>query len=115
VFDLPNHAAQHIQLNAPFPDQRPRQIFLKKGDPTSLQMPPYSVFVFDSRALPPTALVVYLDILRDSGMPLFWTLVLVTAAWVLRHSTQAPASVPSVPIEELRRRLLQALERRNFT
>lgn len=115
VFDLPNHAAQHIQLNAPFPDQRPRQIFLKKGDPTSLQMPPYSVFVFDSRALPPTALVVYLDILRDSGMPLFWTLVLVTAAWVLRHSTQAPASVPSVPIEELRRRRLQALERRNFT
>ena len=116
VFDLPKHAATHFRLNSPFPDQRPRQIVLKKGDRITLQMPPYAVFVFDSGASAPTAIAVYLDILWSCASPsLFWTLVLVAAAWAFRPSANPTMSAPSapVPIEELRRRRLQAFEGRS--
>eukprot|EP00438_Fugacium_kawagutii_P005720 Skav230024 [mRNA] locus=scaffold261:7913:11791:- [translate_table: standard] len=122
IFDLPHHAVAHLQLNTPFPDQRPRQIVLKKGQATHLQMPPYAVYVFDSAATPPTAVELFLDTLQNFlqnqsvGAPaLFWTVVVVAVVrgfWP-STSTSSATSAPSVPIEELRRLRLQALDRRD--
>lgn len=123
IFDLPHHAAAHLQLNTPFPDQRPRQIVLKQGQATHLQMPPYAVYVFDSEAAPPTAVELFLDTLQNFlqnlsvGVPaLFWTVVVVAVVrgfWPSTAASSSTISAPSVPIEELRRLRLQALDRRD--
>ena len=119
VFNLPKHVVAHLQLNAPFPDQRPRQIFLNKWQQTTLEMPPFAVYVFDSGAAPPSVLAVYSDILWNiwsagAGPAVFWTSLLVSATWLFSRSRHEASPVNAVPIQELRRRRLQALERGSF-
>ena len=114
LFDLPAYAEGRLLLNTPFEDQRPRQISLMKGERTGLHMPPFSVLVFDTAEPAPSPMDVYMDILWDNLPAIFWTSALALGAWLFREAKPKPArAVPAVSVEELRRRRLQALDRRS--
>ncbi|CAK9022141.1 Pentatricopeptide repeat-containing protein [Durusdinium trenchii] len=116
VFNLPNsEVATTLQLNTPFPDQRPRQISLQKGQPAILTMPPYAVFVFDSGVPSPSTISTYTDAIDTNyASLLLWTSFSVAVAtWFMCSRPSGPTALkPSG--EELRRLRLQALERGSF-
>eukprot|EP00439_Symbiodinium_sp_Y106_P071191 s830_g12.t1 len=113
VFSLPEYVVGPLVLNTPFPDQRPRQIQLVRGRVASVDLPPFAVLVFDTNGPSPSAWAVYIDILVDNSAILFWTvLALLVAGFSLRGGSATPPAAPAVPVEELRRRRLAALERR---
>ncbi|OLQ00523.1 Pentatricopeptide repeat-containing protein, chloroplastic [Symbiodinium microadriaticum] len=113
VFSLPDYVVGPLVLNTPFSDQRPRQIQLVRGRVALVDLPPFAVLVFDTSGPTPSAWAVYIDILVDNSAILFWTLLaLLVAGFSLRGTSASPAA-PAVPVEELRRRRLAALERRS--
>mmetsp|Transcript_47790 Transcript_47790/g.153966 ORF Transcript_47790/g.153966 Transcript_47790/m.153966 type:complete len:864 (+) Transcript_47790:176-2767(+) len=115
VFALPEHALwETLVLNTPFDDQRPRQIRLRPGSKTSVHLPPFAVLVYDSEATPPQAWAAWADFILDNSVLLFWAAVAMLVLWVVFRSSGAGnlPSAPAVPLEELRRRRLEALERR---
>ena len=113
VFSLPDFATGSLVLNTPFTDQRPRQVHLVRGRVAVVDLPAFAVLVFDTNGPAPSPWDVYFDTLIDNSPIIFWTiLALIIAGFTLRGSAAAPAAPAAVPLEELRRRRLAALERR---
>ena len=111
VFELPNSAAPILYLNAPFPDQRPHRIILRKGQPLELSLSPYAVLVFDSSAPKPATITIIADLFWDYGHLLVWTVCLLVGAssFLPAASSRRPAARPTG--EELRRLRIQAIEK----
>jgi len=120
VFGLPAHAAYTtLQLNSPFGDQRPRCLRMKPGYNTRVRLRPFAVAVFDTEAPQHRAeewewVDDWLDPIKDNIMPLLWLVgALIFGIWMWRKSeASSGSSPPPVPVEEMRRRRLEALERR---
>lgn len=113
LFDLPVHARRKtLVLNAAFRDQRPQQLRLSPGSTTELVLQPYAVLVFDTMSTPPDAYTLWMDFLWDHAPKLFWLVLALAGGYAWHASSIANAPPPPVPIEELRRRRLEALQGR---
>mmetsp|Transcript_112652 Transcript_112652/g.224029 ORF Transcript_112652/g.224029 Transcript_112652/m.224029 type:complete len:863 (+) Transcript_112652:33-2621(+) len=123
IFGLPVHAGYTtLQLNSPFGDQRPRFLRMKPGYSTRVRLKPFALVVFDTQAPQHRQnewewIDDWLDPMKDNIMPSLWLFAALTfGVWMWRSSEGGggPSSA-QVPVEELRRRRLEALERRTMT
>jgi len=122
VFGLPAHASYTaLQLNSPFRDQRPRILRMKPGYYTRVRLRPFAVAVFDNQVPQHRAeewewIDDWLDPLKDNIMPFLWLVgAFIFGMYMWRKSEASSSAPPPVPVEELRRRRLEALERRTMS
>lgn len=115
VFELPRHArGASLVLGSPFADQRPRRLALRPGYPVPLRLAPFAVLVFDSAAPRPSGWEEWSDYLGDNAALLFWLCAgSLAGLWTWWGRTSAAAAPAPVPMEEVRRRRLAALEQRS--